>query len=908
LLHQILLQAALSPPIRPFRYVLILPFVPPTALDPLMQYLAQRPCRHSRSGTAQGRLATVTMVLAAACLTAAAVAETDSQAPRWKVRDVDSDATIVRHQRLPETFDKPATDALRIQAGYGTQALAYLPISATRVISELHVSVPIRSDRVGLQALVRVVLPRTTDPKTNGPITVLVMGTSCQTATEWETLLVDNIPQRLQRQVRVLQLSFEKVIDVREAYVDMVLMNVYGGAGVTNVELGDPKVDGSAGIPRHGLDGASMHDVSYRTLQQEEGGGARVEGNLLYVRNRPFFLRMVDDHGEPWTLLKSLGVNTVRLGLPVSFEQLTTARQLGMWIISPPPQIQPDKNLSRHFDRVIAWDLGSDLTAAHLTSTRNAARMLRATDRQIPIPTLCGPSSAIASFGRCTDILIHHRAIPEQASGDRNDYPQWLRRRMEAASPTTVHLAAVETQPAAGTVAQAAAMGAIALPRLNVETMRRQAYAASAMGTRGIYFRSYSRLDADTPQDKHRQVAIRRINLELQLIEPWLAAGQRSSSCPIAPCLYSADALQTNRATLFVLRRKASSEASAPSHARLVIPELSETTRVYRIGAGGLVPISHRRVAGGVEVLACDADSTHPPQVVLLLVTRVESIVRDVAERINRNSAAIAKTIGRQIESEFSAELLGSGRFASAKAHEVFKAAVARQDWAAAHQLADLLLGELEHRRYRDWCAAWQALPSPTACALATYPNTIDALVRFLRAVPHTGQGLNLLGGGGCDQKSALVRAGWQTTVDQHRATGQVAISDNPYAGDGCLQLTATWSKPATNPSADDRAIMWTNTPLVSVAAGQTVRIAGWVKLEPSVESDGQLVIFDSLTGPPLGLRLSQPTDGEWQPFTMYRTAEQSSDLTVSFALTGPGTAMIDEVSVTPILFTEHLQ
>lgn len=846
-------------------------------------------------------------ILVGSFLTGTATAQGSSEtAVCWSIHDVDSGAEIVRHQRTTATFDEPAADRLTIHAGYGTQALAYFQIPRARVISELKVSVPIRADRIGLQALLRVVLPRTTDPKTGGPIIVHVPGTSCQTTTAWETLVVENITQQLVRKVRVLQLGCEAKIDVREAYVDMVLINVYGGAGATNVALGDPLVEGSAAIPQHGLDGTAIHSVSYRSRDDTQVSAAVRKGDILHVRGRPLFVRMVDDNGEDWSLLKSLGINTVRLAVPVTFQQLAAARKLGLWIVSPPPRTQLGNGLSQHFDRVIAWDLGEALTGADLPATRATARRLRDAQPEGALPIACGATCELSAFGSCAEILIHRRTIPT-CSLENPQYARWLQRRIESSRPTSVHWAAIETQPATATIEQALAFGWQGTPRLEVNEIRGPAFTAAATGARGIYFRSRSPLDRTNPDDQLRQLAIRRINLELQLIEPWLAAGrlQRGAIEGASP---APSAIRTDMSTLFFLRR----DATQTNRLRWIIPDASETMGVYRIGAGGLIPMSHRRVAGGTEIVTGNSTAAHLPESALVLVTRDEAIVRAVARRINRNASAIADVIRQQLATEMDAEIrLGSIDDTARKSHQSFQAALAQGDLAAAHEIGESLLQRLEHGRHRDWQTASRSLSGPTACALATHANTREALRSFLSALPRIGQSLNLLDGGGCDEMSAMVRAGWQTSVDQNRAAAQVAITgDQPRAGQGCLQITAAWSESAGEQITDDQAIVWTSAPPVTIGTGQVVRIDGWVKFDRSLdrsgENAGQLVIFDSLTGPALGLRWTQTTAGMWQPFTIYRAASDSTELTLSFALTGPGTAHIDEVSIAPILSLER--
>jgi hypothetical protein len=55
-------------------------------------------------------------------------------------------------------------------------------------------------------------------------------------------------------------------------------------------------------------------------------------------------------------------------------------------------------------------------------------------------------------------------------------------------------------------------------------------------------------------------------------------------------------------------------------------------------------------------------------------------------------------------------------------------------------------------------------------------------------------------------------------------------------------------------------------------------------------------MIVDSLGGPPLAERVHE-TEG-WQEFTLYRAATQSGPMTVTFTLTGLGTACLDDVSI----------
>ena len=66
-----------------------------------------------------------------------------------------------------------------------------------------------------------------------------------------------------------------------------------------------------------------------------------------------------------------------------------------------------------------------------------------------------------------------------------------------------------------------------AAPPLSVspEQIRLLAYTAVAAGSRGLLFASDSPLDAPDPDTRQRAMTLELLNLELDLLEPWAAAG-----------------------------------------------------------------------------------------------------------------------------------------------------------------------------------------------------------------------------------------------------------------------------------------------------------------------------------------------------------------------------------------------
>jgi hypothetical protein len=83
----------------------------------------------------------------------------------------------------------------------------------------------------------------------------------------------------------------------------------------------------------------------------------------------------------------------------------------------------------------------------------------------------------------------------------------------------------------------------------------------------------------------------------------------------------------------------------------------------------------------------------------------------------------------------------------------------------------------------------------------------------------------------------------------------------------------------------------------VPVEEGSVVEISGWLRVDQAIAGglDG-LAIVDSLGGAELSLTVRETDD--WQPFRMFRGVPTSTELRLTFALSGIGSVAIDGVTV----------
>jgi hypothetical protein len=155
-----------------------------------------------------------------------------------------------------------------------------------------------------------------------------------------------------------------------------------------------------------------------------------------------------------------------------------------------------------------------------------------------------------------------------------------------------------------------------------------------------------------------------------------------------------------------------------------------------------------------------------------------------------------------------------------------------------------------------------------------------------------------LLYGGDFEDLGQMSQYGWRhhrSPIGQIQSRVELAAGGAQHGG-YCLELHAS-AKPATNSAALSGAPVWILSPPIPVNAGQWIEISGWVRIdEPIAGGDEGLQIVDTLGGPDLALAIQQ-TAG-WQPFRMIRAVPDSTELRLTIALGGLGTAQLDALMV----------
>ena len=714
------------------------------------------------------------------------------------------------------------------------------------------------------------------------------------------------MPAKVERQVRVVRARLRQPIDTRTAYLDAVVVNVYGGPGTTEVRLGELELTGN--LPPDEAVSQEVTPVGFDRPQQALGPPPQRQANRLIVEGRPFFPRVIEYRGEPFSLLRDLGFNTVYLAQAPTQEQRQQAQQHGLWLIAPPPT--EDLPTAVEDERILGWYCGEDLAFDKLPAAY-LDRLRRRDPHRRPFigAVLRDPWRA----SRELDILLQRRA-PLGSSFELSHFGPWLDQMTQLARPGTPFWCCVQTELAAEVTEQIGALMHldVPLPRvLQVEQIRQLALAAVAAGARGLWFPSTTTLAGSDPEEQLRRLTLERINRELALIEPWAMGGQRLGEVPCDNAELRVVALATERSRLLIPTyvqpfAQFACRPTAGGNA-MVIAGVSDSTDVFQISHVGLTPLKKQRISGGlkIELEAELADSlllmTEDP----LVVTHINRTVVEHKRRVVQLEQELADRLLADFETSSARQLLATpdrvetwetARLALQTSRDLAQANDLSSAFRFAHQ-ANRELSKLQADVWRGMTADWNcplSHPAGATFAVAAAANLAPEAI-----AEHGPWSLNLLRGGDCEDLNLMIDAGWrQTQTSPSDVSTYIALSPyQPHSGRSCLRILATAKTPDADQSVVEFAPVWINSAPITLQPGQQVRITGWIRINDPIRGslDG-CVIADSVSTSPLALRFHR-TDG-WQRFQVIRAVTRHDHLTIMITLNGLGEVWIDDLEV----------
>ncbi len=839
----------------------------------------------------------------------------------WRLAQSDGSARLLVHQRdFTVAHSGQGSEHLRVSSTQATYVYLAHRVPPARIIDELIPSLWVKADRPGVRLMLRVVLPRAKD-REGKTLTVMLDGDFYTQPGAWQRLQVRDVKRLLQAEARIWRKELEQVdkVDEGEAYIDHVVLNAYTGPGVTEIWTDDLELDGYASAPREatpvGLMGSAAATVPSSGAVARQTRFAELRGSVLLVEDHPYFPRVIEHNGEPLAWLKDVGFNTILLRSPPTAAQLSEAEGADVWLIAPPPITAGVIELTPAHRRVIAWRLGVGATAAEAAAIDNLAAQVRRQDREAARPIVCDLQRDVARFVGIGDVCMFGRPIIG-TSFDLKHYGDWLQEQSRplAGKP---FWGSIQTEPSARLAEQLAIAYAthpatqssgVRLPKLcaDAEQIRLLAFETIAAGARGICFRSRSRLDLEDDVAKLRVASLRLINAELSLVEPWAAGGSFAEKIDMREPDTRGRILETDRSRLLVITRHQPRQQYVPRPRReeplsFVVHSVPITDQAYHLGSNGLQPLL-RSQTSGPRITLRDPESvslvlfTQDP-LAINRSTRVLAESRTQTATFRQQIAAIQlrqtlDIVGKLARAEPAKPMLDEARAMLERAEQLLRSGDSRNAVVATRAVQDLV----RRVQYETWEEAVLAFPSPASSLLCSSFATLPLHGEATDGLATASWGNNALQAGDCESLDAMLRSGWRQHASD-AATGSTLVEvslQNPAGGRSALRMVSrhpSYDAPATT------ARLSITSAAVSVEAGQSLRIHGWVKVPEAIAgcSDG-LMIYDSISGDELAERITQT--GGWREFTLYRIATHSGELTMTFALTGFGEAWLDEVTV----------
>jgi hypothetical protein len=868
------------------------------------------------------------------------------------------------------------------------------------------------SFRPGVQVKARVVLPRERDPKAPGsPLTTLIPGDTSTRPRQWQSLGFGNLQEALSRQLPVLHARLGRAVDPADAYVDQIVVNVYTGAGVSEVwlddlEIGPVRADAPQPPRREATPAA-------RTPEKPRGLAVEIGDAQIRVQSpedgelRPFFplfARYTDTDPAFLKRLRDARLNVLSVPADVRPEALEEAANHGFWLAPtlPLPGVEwqdgkprrptPDevakeaeavaaylkKFLSG--DAVLMWDLGSGRVAEDLPRVARVSDLLRKADPRRPRSV--GLWDGFGSYPSYATAIEFHRD-PLFSSLDLSRYRDWLDQRKALVGPGRLTWGWVQNHvpdwlPASVGVIPNMPTGP------HPEQVRALTYLHLAAGHRGLgfwsdraaYFPDVLPTDGCHGRDLYLEMWL--LTAEIEMLAPVLAAAPdpavwkaTSDGNVLAAIVRGANDILVLPVWLGPHTQHCPPLATA-SNLSIVVPNVPAGAVPWLITPAGVTEIKGVvQEAGGSKITIPEFD---------VACAVVFTTDQKNTGKVVRWQDHTRVRIGRQA-AEVAHKLATDQYHKTLAAHAAIVAAGGPEQYDAAEQLAlckdriresklyyDLNQFDLAYREARralhplravmraDWDAAVKTLDLPTASPYAASYYTLPLHWPLAKEVACSRPGGTGLANGGFELSRKAPAAGarvdslpgWSArtlTLDPVTAQASIvnvtdAVKDQPPApppvltgrfsaqrvvpqpvdfrqpafGSHCLQLQVL-AKPARArdgtalpaPQALERAVVRVDTPACEFAPGQLVRVSFWVKLPGVGSSADGLVVSDTAGGEPLGARIANTYDPDrkaaiWKQYHLYRRVPATGKIAVSFALTGFGTAWIDEVAVEPLV------
>jgi len=870
----------------------------------------------------------------------------------WGVdlRDSESDLIVHHRQRLRVHGGKDAEELQLRSRNVGGRIAIFRATPPTRALEDLQASLWVRCRIKGLKLGLGITFPHQIDPDTERPLFALVQGAPGEGSDRFEQLTVGISKEEMSRiqtlhRARLGRRIDTRTIDFRDPYVDQVVLLMPTGIGPVDIQWDDLEI-GPIVAP----------DVIEKVSANETPPAARLSwaDNRLLSNGQPILPRFVTYQGEPATLLRDLQFSAAWIENPSeqSVMQALSGEGIGIFATPPsPPETNGREKVSMppfgpEFGPVDCWMLGR-LDVRRLDEVQRWAEMVQDADRQRRL-LLGDVAGHVREFHRCVPLLGASRHIL-QTSHSPADYAEFLdsRKRQALAGRPMTTLLPTEAAEAIRTTRRSTDIEPVVEP----EQIALCTHLAAAAGYKLFGFWTHTPLDSNAVGMEERRQVLKLLNIELRLLEPWLASGSvhgptdirvgeasnrptpnskapwsfnpfangwttpAQDTGPKSP--YQATILRGSSGMLVLIDCLEDGAQFQPGpmaeqSLRFLATRYDDIPTAFEVTTTSIkkIELDLQPVPGGVEVVLKDFDQ-HAAIVMTSDLSKIEEMRRQVgqvAKEAATASVALATAkINRVEKTHLELQPLSPAvpdatrtlQYARQYLRQADDDLVGgRHDEARRKSQKAMLLSRYVQRAY--WDLAVKRLSSPVASPHAICFQTLPDHWRMLRRMDrYKSGGENLLRSGNFEDPDA-VQTQWTLRSDV-QGNSPIALSAKSAEGRYSLVINA---QPTTErvPPVDDSLITLYSPP-IPVRTGQLVLITGKVLIPRDLQggTDG-LVVYDTLKGSVGAHRFRKASPpGKWQTFEMYRDVLSSGEVKLVFELRGWGEAWIDDLKVTAI-------
>ncbi len=325
----------------------------------------------------------------------------ESERTAWRIEKNDSEVRLFAHDRSRRVVrEGQLAEHFQFEAGpggdgfYVSYALPKVPLT-----DDLKISLQVRADRPGAQLLARVILPGDVDPETNKPSFVMVGGSTLQAGESWQRLELHELSKGAEGQARVLRASTKRRINVEGAYLDRLVVNLYGGPGSTEVYLDELRVEPVEAATAEAFaravrarDAGEMPPLPSADAPPADeapaakpGAAVAMQRNLLTKQGRPWLPTIIRASWADPVKLRRAGFDVLAIPADAEPEAIKAAAAAGLMLM---PEIDPGRDgaglapasvrrLVEQFparDSVAFWSLGRNLGASISLEARKRER------------------------------------------------------------------------------------------------------------------------------------------------------------------------------------------------------------------------------------------------------------------------------------------------------------------------------------------------------------------------------------------------------------------------------------------------------------------------------------------------------------------------------------------------------